>query len=203
MMSVERTVFALATLLVGATFLARRAAAAEPDDDDEFDQDAWLQEIKVTARRIGDGSLLDGLIDTFKDLTLPLGMRNNNPMNIRETDITWQGELPHDSDGYEDFARVEDGIRAGSIVLLNYWRIHKLNTVRGIISRWAPPADNNPTAGYIKFVAARLEVEADQPLDMGDLDTVVALATAIIRFELGRQPYSAALIRDSVKRAFA
>lgn len=131
-----------------------------------------------------------------------LGLRNNNPMNVRETGITWLGELPHDGDGYEDFGTAADGIRAGCRVLINYYKLHSLDTIAGIITRWAPHADNNPTQAYINFVARRISKAEGESLDMGAVDTITDLAEAIIAFENGQQPYTKAFIRQQASRAF-
>ncbi len=62
------------------------------------------------------------------------------------------------------------------------------NTVRQIISVWAPPIENN-TNVYIAGVAAKLGVSPDTPLDPRDRATARALADAIRRHEgLGSDP---------------
>jgi hypothetical protein len=80
-------------------------------------------------------------------------------------------------------------------VLANYASAG-ITTVRGIISRWAPPGDNNDTAAYVDAVASHLHVRPDAPLD---LKTALApLIAAIIQHENGIQPYSAATINRGI-----
>ncbi len=56
-----------------------------------------------------------------------------------------------------------------------------------MIDRWAPPEDDNPTAIYARYVAGRLSVGLDTPIDVaGNLPALVA---AIIEFENGGNPY--------------
>ena len=190
-MNRENTALALGVVLVGAAMLSRKASATVADD-------SLLEEINVTARRLAETPLFSELFGA----DLPLGLRNNNPMNVRETSITWQGELPHDGDGYEDFAEPGDGIRAGARVLLNYQRKHELMTIRGMITRYAPHADNNPTESYVNFVSRALNVPADARFSVEDIENLTLLAEAIIQFENGQQPFTRAFIRDNVRRAF-
>ncbi|MGF2651544.1 hypothetical protein ACQUWL_20955 [Serratia marcescens] len=63
-----------------------------------------------------------------------------------------------------------------------------LNTITGIISRWAPASENN-TQAYINSVAQATGVTPDQPVDTTDSRFMVKLLQAIIRHENGVQPY--------------
>lgn len=121
----------------------------------------------------------------------PRGIRNNNPGNIEERagDRTrWQGERATDDDArFEEFETPEDGIRALAIVLLNYQRKHGLKTVREIIWRWAPPGENNSKV-YASYVARRVGVEVDDPVDLTDYATMEKFVRAIVRHENGNGP---------------
>ena len=87
------------------------------------------------------------------------------------------------------FMSPEYGIRAMIIILRNYQRKHGLNTVSGIIKRWAPPNENN-TQAYINSVAQATGVTPDQCIDTSDSRFTVKLLQAIIKHENGNQPYS-------------
>lgn len=128
----------------------------------------------------------------------PRGIRNNNPGNIRHGD-NWQGLSAEQLDSdFCTFTTPEYGIRAMCKILLNYERRHGLNTVRGIISRWAPPVENN-TESYVQSVARALNVDADKEIKVDDyLDYLVP---AIIRHENGQQPYSPEVIRMGINMA--
>ena len=70
------------------------------------------------------------------------GIRNNNPGNIR-WGSAWQGLKVDGKEQDKDFCvfiAPEYGIRAMCKILLNYSRLYKINTVAGIIHRWAPPS---------------------------------------------------------------
>ena len=91
----------------------------------------------------------------------PLGLRNNNPLNIRKVPGThWKGELPQSSSpsrgGREGspfchFTTLEHGIRAAYQILDTYRRKYHAVCIEDIISRWAPPSENN-TEAYIRSV---------------------------------------------------
>ena len=81
------------------------------------------------------------------------------------------------------------GIRAIARLLINYQDKYSLNTIRGIISKWAPP-EENPTAAYIDAVDHRTGFDPDQQLDMHSYEDLRALVVAIIWQENGQQPYS-------------
>ena len=55
---------------------------------------------------------------------------------------------------------------AAAFVLLTrtYYRKWHLNTIRKIITRWAPPQDGNNVGRYINFVASRMRHDADATL---------------------------------------
>lgn len=120
----------------------------------------------------------------------PRGIRNNNPGNIRWGD-DWQGLVAKSrrtDKAFCQFTAPEFGIRAMIIILRNYQRRRGLNTITGIINRWAPSSENN-TQAYINSVAQATGVAPDQPVDTTDSRFMVKLLQAIIRHENGVQPY--------------
>ena len=87
--------------------------------------------------------------------TVPRGIRNNNPLNIRLTATRWVGMRAIQEDkGFCQFVSMAYGWRAAFMLLFFYYYKHGLKTVRDIISRWAPPSDGNNTEAYIASVAA-------------------------------------------------
>lgn len=130
----------------------------------------------------------------FKDIR---GLRNNNPGNIERTGSRWKGMA---ADQWRDgrfivFESPEWGIRALGRVLVNYQRLHGLNTVEQIINRWAPTHENN-TRSYINAVAQALGVRPDQQIDVQQY--LLPLTKAIIHHENGIQPYSDFLLNQGL-----
>lgn len=95
--------------------------------------------------------------------------RRNNPMNLRYSEHNnWIGQT-EPTNGFCNFTSVEYGFRAAYITLKTYGqRGH--NTIRKIVTRWAPPAEN-PTQTYIKYVAVRMAHlgYAEEGVDMRDV----------------------------------
>jgi hypothetical protein len=70
------------------------------------------------------------------------------------------------STGFQQPSSYEEGIKLMDQNLSAYGTKHKINTLRGAISRWAPPSDKNDTEGYIKFVSERTGLKPDQEIDL-------------------------------------
>lgn len=120
---------------------------------------------------------------------LPRGIRNNNPGNIRHG-ANWQGLNPKGRDidsAFCVFTAPIYGIRALAKVLINYKKIHGLNTVRTIVSRYAPPNENQ-TAAYIQSVAKQLGVYPDTVIDIEERGVLTVFIKAIIRMEMAFNP---------------
>ena len=128
------------------------------------------------------------------------GIRNNNPGNIRWKD-KWRGLKKDGREQDEDFCvfvAPEYGIRAMARILLNYSSVYKINTVGGIIHRWAPPSEND-TVSYIKHVAKELKVEPDEMINVRDTNVMLKLIKAIIKHENGYNPYTDDLILKGIR----
>lgn len=76
----------------------------------------------------------------------------NNPLNIRYRECNnWQGQLSPKK-GFCQFVSPYSGYRA-AVILLNRYKKHGACTIRQIVSRWAPPSENN-TDNYVSFVVS-------------------------------------------------
>ena len=131
---------------------------------------------------------------------LPRGIRNNNPGNIRhgESSLVLNPDARNIDSAFCVFTAPVYGIRALAKVLVNYKRIHGLNTVRQIVSRYAPPNENQTTA-YIQSVAKQLGVYPDTVIDIEERGVLTVFIKAIIRMENGIQPYSDELIQQGIE----
>jgi len=96
---------------------------------------------------------------------LPRGIRNNNPLNIRRSKDQWQGLSKTQGDRSScQFETLEYGWRAAFHLLTRtYYHKYRLYTIRGIVSRWAPPSENN-TEAYIANVSRLTGIDPDEPL---------------------------------------
>lgn len=123
------------------------------------------------------------------------GIRNNNPGNVRRVNgVRWQGQAEKQADAeFVVFAEPKWGLRAIARVLISYQDKHAINTVRGIVNRWAPPVEND-TGAYVDHVARRTRFGADEPLDVYEPDTMRRLVRAIVLHENGVDPYTDAQV---------
>ena len=92
------------------------------------------------------------------------------------------------------------GIRALMKILLTYRFTHKKITVDEIISRWAPPSENDTNA-YIDFVCKEINVNPMDKLD-NSIEHYLPLVKSIIRMENGKQPYDDELLVEGMYRAW-
>ena len=78
------------------------------------------------------------------------GMRNCNPLNIRRVAGTnWKGQAAEQKDKeFVRFEAIEWGLRAAFCILRTYRDKYKLVCIEDIITRWAPPTEND-TRKYI------------------------------------------------------
>jgi len=66
---------------------------------------------------------------------------------------------------FVQFKSLEYGWRAAFYLLTRtYYHKYRLYTIRGIISRWAPPQDHNDTEAYIRNVSRLTGIDPDEPI---------------------------------------
>ena len=113
--------------------------------------------------------------------------RNHNPGNIRRCGVRYRGERrPSCDPAFKEFESDEWGYRAMFVLLESYRRRYGIDTLRAIVTRWAPPIEND-TASYIRFVSERAEVDPDAVLLPRDV-RLRAIVEAMSRFERGHEP---------------
>lgn len=83
----------------------------------------------------------------------PLGIRLNNPGNIRYAKHNRFIGLVGQENGFCKFESSTLGVRAVCVVIRNYMR-RNIRTVTDIINRYAPESDGNNTVNYITFVCS-------------------------------------------------
>ncbi|NCO47143.1 MAG: structural protein P5, partial [Vibrio sp.] len=121
------------------------------------------------------------------------GIRNNNPANIEDNDTPWRGRMGNDG-RFIIFDSPVNGIRALARILNTYKAKHGLNTIEGIINRFAPPVEND-TNSYIAHAEKVVGVPRNMPLSP---DKYPSLIKVIIKHENGVQPYSDEVINAGI-----
>jgi|SRR5690554_290888 len=131
----------------------------------------------------------------------PRGIRNNNPGNLENNGIPWQGLASRQTDPrFYQFSDAVFGIRALARTLKTYRETHGLQSAYDIISRWAPAFENN-VESYARAVAAAVGADPYSPLPDDDRSRL-RIVKAIIKHENGLQPYPDDLIAEGIKRAY-
>lgn len=128
------------------------------------------------------------------------GYKGCNPLNVRASSDKWRGSIGQSDNGYVIFSTPMDGIRAAATVIKNYGTKYGINTVRDIVSRYAP-ASENPTDDYIANVCKGTGYQPDEKLDTKNPEVLKKLVTAMMKQEIGDVPYSEETINEGVQRA--
>lgn len=146
------------------------------------------------------------------------GCRNHNPCNVRclPPPQTWRGQVGVDNNPGGPFAIYGDapddagvmqeadhwGIRTCARNFESYQRLDGCDTIGKVIQRHAPPSDNNDTQAYINAVCGRIEVEADEVVDLiNDPVLMLHLISEVIVEEEGSNPYSDIFIANAIMAA--
>jgi hypothetical protein len=134
--------------------------------------------------------------------SVPRGVRNRNPGNLRRSPDPWQGLAPEQTDPeFFVFTTMPHGIRAMARVLISYQDRHGIRSVRRIITRYAPPAENQ-TSSYIDVVANRTGFRPDEQLDLHSYEHLRPLIEAMVEVECGRaHGVTAAQIDEGLRMA--
>ena len=123
------------------------------------------------------------------------GMRNNNLLNIRISTDKFQGEVqPSGDKEFKQFETAAYGYRAAFRILRTYINSYGLNTIRKIISRFAP-ANENHTENYIRVVSERSGIPADDPVYADNREMMVRIVAAMSFVENGREAEMSDVIR--------
>jgi hypothetical protein len=121
-------------------------------------------------------------------MNLPRGYRNCNPGNIRKTTTMWIGLADNQRDSvFYTFRSMAYGYRAMFRILKNYNILYGLSTIQEIITRWAPPSEND-TQAYIKNVAHDMNKDSNYTINFDDVSEMCAIVAAISHQENGIQP---------------
>ncbi len=120
--------------------------------------------------------------------TLPRGIRNRNPLNIKKSANRWKGKVTPSTDKvFEQFEHPLWGIRAAFIIIRTYLSPkYRCKTVADVISRFAPSSENN-TAAYVRAVCQRSGITPTEQLRFNDRDQMCRLLHAMAWHENGQE----------------
>ena len=121
-----------------------------------------------------------------KNLTI---VKAYNPCAIRPlaNGELWEGQIglveANNAGLFCQFQSFNWGIRAGARLLKTYRHKYGLDTIDGIIRRWAPENENN-TSAYIEAVAQYSQISANQYIPE-NYNNIKRVLQGIIRVECG------------------
>jgi len=108
------------------------------------------------------------------------GMRNSNPGNIEANGNwqQWQGAIGDDG-RFIQFADLSWGVRAIARIMQTYKNSHGIDTMRGVVERWAPKVEND-TEQYIRNVYSVTKIPPEAKIDLSDHATLRRIIQGII-----------------------
>lgn len=109
-------------------------------------------------------------MDEFDDLlTNALTGTKTAPVKSQSVNANNVGNLRPvgKSTGFQQMESPEVGIKAIDENLKTYGEKHGINTLRGVINRWAPASEND-TESYIKNVSQKTGLKPDDKIDLSD-----------------------------------
>jgi hypothetical protein len=114
----------------------------------------------------------------------PRGIRNNNPLNIRHNADVFQGETKGTDKSFKTFSSMPYGYRAAFVTLATY-NARGWNTIEKIVSRWAPPNEND-TEKYIANVERWSGINRSKELTAANGADYLMIVAAMSFMENGR-----------------
>ena len=129
----------------------------------------------------------------------PLGLRNNNPGNIRDVGIGWEGKIGSNKE-FVVFDDVAWGIRAMMINFHTSITIHGNDTLYKYITQYAPPIEND-TAKYIQIVSQKTGIAPNEKIHF-NLEKLKFILYAQFDVEIGPK-YSALITNEDVIQGFS
>lgn len=123
--------------------------------------------------------------------------RNHNPLNIRLTHDKWVGRCSEQTDKeFVQFVSDLYGFRAAFRIIHNGFKQGR-NTIRKIVTRWAPPNENN-TLSYVNYVSNVTLIFPDIVLDYDDIETICSIVWSMAKMESGKS-YPITLLYDAYR----
>lgn len=123
--------------------------------------------------------------------TGPRGIRNNNPGNIKAGKFAAEMGAVGSDGTFAIFRTPEDGLNALRELMTRY-KSGGTDTVSSIISKFAPPSENN-TQSYIASLSKSMGVNPGDHLNMTP-GVMQSLLAGITKIENGQMPYSARML---------
>lgn len=124
------------------------------------------------------------LIGNTANASLPRGIRNNNPGNLKYSPANnWQGQTGKDNGGFCIFSAPNFGLRAVGVLLRTYINAG-YNTIGKIFPRYSPDA-NGVSGAYAAAVSKASGIPTTKVLSASDTASIAKIIWALVPFENG------------------
>lgn len=122
--------------------------------------------------------------------TLPRGLRNNNPLNIRWSKNEWLGKVKNNTDGaFEQFLTIEYGLRAAFLNIRTIIRRRaqqNLSTnIKQLVHVWAPESDHNNEMSYVITIAKKTGLQPNDIVNVKNKTFMCLLVYGMAWVEVG------------------
>ncbi len=129
------------------------------------------------------------------------GITLNNPMDLEiNPHFWWHGEIRPTADPEGVLCQFDlpvNGIRAGARDLRNQQLLHGLKNWTDIITKYAPPSEND-TAAYILAMCKGTGVGPQDTINLSDPTFLAISVKCVIVQEQGTNPYSDEIVAQAV-----
>lgn len=143
----------------------------------------------------------------FSGANEPRGIRNNNPGNLNYIGQNGATLEEHATPRFARFNSAFEGFAALGKQIKAYYNgtskaagYQKLQSVEGIISRFAPASENN-TQAYINKLSKMLGVGRGDSLNIQDPQVLATLMNGITQIENGKNPYAPEMVLKAAQSA--
>ena len=161
-----------------------------------------IEEIVVTGYRDAIDNQMEQLLSSNKREVRAI--RNNNPFNLKYTEIKWDGKLPLDKETEDTFERFDSnlmGMRAGVINTLTHHIKYGDDTIEKLITRHAP-SNENDTKNFINFVSKNMGIEPNQKIDLKNKEVLYEYAKAVVTMEGFKSDELDSIIYDAIELGY-
>lgn len=120
------------------------------------------------------------------------GQKTLSEVNMNPGDLRWAGQKGaiEGIGGFAKFSSEEAGLRAMAVQLKLYQDRDKLDTLRKVISKYAPSTENN-TDDYLKYVSQKTGIKESDKLDFNNTATLASVMSAMTKFENQKSNFTA------------
>lgn len=139
----------------------------------------------------------------------PRGIRNNNPGNLNYVGQSGARLETHATPRFARFESAFEGFSALGKQIKAYYNgtskaagYQKLQSVEDIISKFAPPSENN-TQSYIDKLSKMLGVGRRDALNIHDPQVLATLMNGITQIENGKNPYAPEMVLKAAQATVA